>query len=117
MYDVTTLQWNGYGLSSFMYNILNVWHDMNVDIFMQFYKDKFHFPNVAQRELNCDHIENKIYGYQHYFIFYQTLFVFKMAKKWVKTFFIVFFYMKHVDIVFYGSLELFFGLNFSIKID
>lgn len=68
---------------------------MNVDIFMQFYKDKFHFPNVAQRELNCDHIENKIYDINItlFFIKKKTLFVFKMAKKWVKTFFYCVFFL------------------------
>lgn len=90
---------------------------MNVDIFMQFYKDKFHFPNVAQRELNCDHIENKIYDTNITLFFIKPFSFSKWRKNGLKHFFIVFFYMKHVDIVFYGSLELFFGLNFSIKID
>lgn len=89
---------------------------MNVDIFMQFYKDKFHFPNVAQRELNCDHIENKIYDINITLFFIKPFSFSKWRKNGLKHFFIVFF-MKHVDRVFYGSLELFFGLDFSIKID
>lgn len=98
---------------------------MNVDIFMQFYKDKFHFPNVAQRELNCDHIENKIYDINITLFFIKPFSFSKWRKKWVKTFFycVCFFLsvsMKHVDgqsIFMWISLQLFFGLNFSIKID
>lgn len=65
---------------------------MNVDIFMQFYKDKFHFPNVAQRELNCDHIENKIYDINITLFFIKPFSFSKWRKNGLKHFFIVFFY-------------------------